>query len=82
MMTNGPAAKIGEVLDINLDRPRDRLALAEQAEYNHYRAEVVRFLHERHKNPSISEQDEKKITKPGDTKEEELSQPTLYAVNE
>ena len=29
MMTNGPAATIGEILDVNLPRPRDRLALAE-----------------------------------------------------
>jgi len=81
MMTNGPAAKIGEVLDVNLERPRDRLALAEQPEYNHYRAEVVRFLHERHKNPSMSEQSGEGS---GDinNKENESSQPRLYAVNE
>lgn len=48
MMTNGPHAKVGEILNIELDRPRDRLALAENPQYNHYRAEVVRFLHERH----------------------------------
>jgi nitrate/nitrite transport system ATP-binding protein len=48
MMTNGPSATVGEILDINLERPRDRLALAEDPAYNHYRAEVVRFLHERH----------------------------------
>ncbi len=48
MMTNGPNAKVGEILDIDLPRPRDRLALAENPTYNHYRAEVVRFLHERH----------------------------------
>jgi nitrate/nitrite transport system ATP-binding protein len=52
MMTNGPSATIGEVLDINLERPRDRLALAEDPTYNHYRAEVVRFLHERHQIPA------------------------------
>lgn len=48
MMTNGPHAKVGEILKIDLPRPRDRLALAENPTYNHYRAEVVRFLHERH----------------------------------
>jgi len=52
MMTNGPSATIGEILDINLERPRDRLALAEDPTYNHYRAEVVKFLHERHRNPA------------------------------
>lgn len=48
MMTNGPAATIGEVLKIDLARPRNRLQLAEDPTYNHYRAEVVRFLHQRH----------------------------------
>ncbi len=48
MMTNGPGASVGEILEVNLERPRDRLALAEDPAFNHYRAEVVRFLHERH----------------------------------
>lgn len=48
MMTNGPAARIGEVLDVTLPRPRRRLDLADDAEYNHFRAEVIHFLHERH----------------------------------
>jgi len=48
MMTNGPAATIGEILDVELERPRDRLSLADDATYNHYRAEVLKFLHERH----------------------------------
>ncbi len=48
MMTNGPAATIGEMLDVDLLRPRDRLLLADDHTYNHYRADVLRFLHERH----------------------------------
>ena len=48
MMTNGPAATIGEILNIELDRPRNRLELADNAKYNHYRAEVLKFLHDRH----------------------------------
>lgn len=47
MMTNGPAATIGEILDVKLPRPRNRLALAEDATYNHYRTEVLKFLYER-----------------------------------
>ena len=47
MMTNGPAATIGEVLDVDLPRPRDRLALADDARYNHYRHEVLSFLYEK-----------------------------------
>ncbi len=48
MMTNGPSARVGNILDIDLERPRDRLALAEDPRFNHYRAEVVKFLHDRH----------------------------------
>lgn len=49
MMTNGPAATVGEILEIDLDRPRNRLVLADNPAFNHYRAEVLRFLHDRHK---------------------------------
>jgi nitrate/nitrite transport system ATP-binding protein len=48
MMTNGPSATIGEILEVNLPRPRARLDLAENAEYNHLRREVLQFLYERH----------------------------------
>ncbi|AHE97787.1 ABC transporter ATP-binding protein [Thioalkalivibrio paradoxus] len=51
MMTNGPAATIGEILKIDLPRPRRRLEMADSPEYNHYRAEVLRFLYERHRQP-------------------------------
>jgi len=51
MMTNGPAATVGEVMPVKLDRPRDRLALAEDKDYNHYRGEVLKFLYERQRRP-------------------------------
>jgi nitrate/nitrite transport system ATP-binding protein len=51
MMTNGPAATIGEVLDIRLERPRDRVELADSAQYNQYRAAVLKFLYERQRLP-------------------------------
>lgn len=51
MMTNGPAATIGEVLDVKLERPRNRVALADNAEYNHYRSQVLKFLYERQRKP-------------------------------
>jgi nitrate/nitrite transport system ATP-binding protein len=49
MMTNGPAACIGEVLDVPLARPRKRLALAGDAEYLKCRKRVLEFLYERHR---------------------------------
>ncbi len=48
MMTNGPAATIGEILQIELERPRNRVELAEDARYVHYRKEVLDFLYTRH----------------------------------
>ncbi len=47
MMTNGPSATIGQVLDIDLPRPRNRIALAENAVYNHCRQEILSFLYEK-----------------------------------
>ncbi|MCL7750287.1 ABC transporter ATP-binding protein [Guyparkeria hydrothermalis] len=49
MMTNGPAATVGEILSVDLPRPRDRLALADDPAYNHYRHEVLTFLYEKQK---------------------------------
>jgi nitrate/nitrite transport system ATP-binding protein len=51
MMTNGPAATIGEILDINLPRPRNRVELADNKDYNHLRAQVLKFLYERQRKP-------------------------------
>jgi nitrate/nitrite transport system ATP-binding protein len=45
MMTNGPAATIGEILTVELERPRDRLALAQDTRFAEYRAAVFEFLY-------------------------------------
>lgn len=47
MMTNGPAATIGEVLTVDLPRPRNRVALAEDPHYNNCRKAVIDFLYTR-----------------------------------
>jgi len=49
MMTNGPAATIGEVLTVPLPRPRERLALASDRTYLRCREAVLKFLYERHR---------------------------------
>ena len=49
MMTNGPAAGIGEILDVPLPRPRNRLELAANATYLKCRQRVLEFLYERHR---------------------------------
>jgi nitrate/nitrite transport system ATP-binding protein len=51
MMTNGPAATIGEILDVDLPRPRDRLALAHESRYHDLRGRVLEFLYSRQMRP-------------------------------
>ena len=48
MMTNGPAAQIGDILNVSLERPRDRLAVAARPDYIRARASVIEFLYARH----------------------------------
>jgi nitrate/nitrite transport system ATP-binding protein len=47
MMTNGPAAQVGQVMRVPLARPRNRIALAEDPAYNHCRQEILSFLYEK-----------------------------------
>jgi nitrate/nitrite transport system ATP-binding protein len=54
MMTNGPAAGIGDILDVPFARPRQRLVLADDPEYNHRRAAVLEFLYSRHQRTAMA----------------------------
>jgi nitrate/nitrite transport system ATP-binding protein len=47
MLTNGPAATIGEILEVDLPRPRDRLALAADPRYMACRSAVLAFLYQK-----------------------------------
>ena len=47
MMTNGPEATIGEVLEVNLERPRDRVALQSDPEYIRCREAILDFLYKK-----------------------------------
>jgi len=47
MLTNGPAATIGDIVQVNLDRPRSRVTLAENPQYLGYRKAVIDFLYTR-----------------------------------
>ena len=47
MMSNGPSATIGEILNVPLARPRDRLALAHDAQYIDCRSAVLEFLYQK-----------------------------------
>jgi len=46
MMTNGPNARIGRVLQVDIPRPRTRRALLEHPSYYKYRQELLCFLEE------------------------------------
>ena len=63
MMTNGPAATIGEILEVDLPRPRERVKLADDPHYNHLRAEVLKFLYERQRKPEDYETEASKKEK-------------------
>jgi nitrate/nitrite transport system ATP-binding protein len=54
MMTNGPAATIGGIVEVRLPRPRDRVALAEDAGYVRCRKQVLDFLYTRHGRPEAA----------------------------
>jgi nitrate/nitrite transport system ATP-binding protein len=46
MMTNGPNARIGRILDVDIPRPRTRRALLDHPHYYEYRQELLSFLDE------------------------------------
>ncbi|ALT79075.1 ABC transporter ATP-binding protein [Paucibacter sp. KCTC 42545] len=54
MMTNGPAATIGEILRVDLARPRERVALAEDSHYLSCRKAVIDFLYTRHARSEVA----------------------------
>ena len=47
MMTNGPAATVGEILEVHFPRPRSRKELMEDPEYYRLREQLIGFLEER-----------------------------------
>ncbi|WP_068860494.1 ABC transporter ATP-binding protein [Perlucidibaca aquatica] len=52
MLSNGPAAVIGDILTVDLPRPRERLALAENPAYHQLRSSVLEFLYQKEKRPA------------------------------
>ena len=52
LMTNGPAATVGEVVPVDLARPRDRVALTAEARYHQLRGRVLEFLYRRQMRPA------------------------------
>ncbi len=52
MMTNGPSATIGEILNVDLAKPRDRIQLASDPHYHELRSVVLEFLYRKHLRPA------------------------------
>jgi len=52
MMTNGPAATIGDIVEVDLARPRDRLALVSDSHYHKLRGRVLEFLYQKQLRPA------------------------------
>lgn len=57
MMTNGPAARIGDVLEVPFGRPRDRHSMMDSPEYDRLRQRLISFLedHAQHKKATHNE---------------------------
>jgi nitrate/nitrite transport system ATP-binding protein len=80
MMSNGPAATIGDVLHVELERPRERLALADDHRYNHYRSAVLKFLYERQRHPAEQDGDsDSKAAGSGESRTEARKQESASA---
>lgn len=71
MMSNGPAARVGEILKIELERPRERVALSKSDQFNYYRQQVLSFLYEK-----------KGVVDFDSAKNKRVSQPNLSTVKE
>ena len=54
MLTNGPAATIGEIVEVGLARPRERVALSQDPEYAQYRGAVLEFLYRKQAHPKAA----------------------------
>jgi nitrate/nitrite transport system ATP-binding protein len=52
MLTNGPGATIGGIVDVPLARPRERLALVNDPRYHRCRGAVLEFLYQKQMRPA------------------------------
>ena len=66
MMSNGPAAEVGEILEVKFPRPRDRKAIMEHPDYYRYREQIFTFLEDR----AYREHGKPHDHKPAETKSE------------
>jgi bicarbonate transport system ATP-binding protein len=46
MLTNGPASNIGQILEVDIPRPRKRMEVINHPNYYSYRSEIIYFLNQ------------------------------------
>jgi bicarbonate transport system ATP-binding protein len=56
MLTNGPESKIGQILDVDIPRPRKRLEVVEHPSYYSLRSEMIYFLNQQKRVKKIRAQ--------------------------
>ena len=72
MMTNGPAATVGEIVAVPFARPRDRLQIVDNPLYERVRSQLITFLEERANPRPISLLEKRKEKAPAGITPEEL----------
>jgi nitrate ABC transporter ATP-binding subunit len=81
MMTNGPAARVGDILEVHFPRPRDRKAVMEHPDYYRLREHLITFLEEHADNNGIGaslETDTLPPPTPGAMDESQIGQPDIH----
>ena len=84
MMTNGPNAKVGKILEVELPRPRTRKQLLEHPDYYRLREELLTFLADcdkEHDDSDTPAPQEKEISQETDSAPTAQSQEDRLAVN-
>ncbi len=73
MMTNGPAAEVGDILEVNFPRPRDRKAVMEHPDYYRLREHLIEFLEvHAHKRQQVAESPAAPPPKPSKSSSEKV----------
>jgi len=55
LMTSGPDARLAELVDVELKRPRSRAELLDEPAYQRLRTRILRFLVDRAPRPAAGE---------------------------
>jgi nitrate/nitrite transport system ATP-binding protein len=72
LMTNGPAATVGEIVSVPFARPRDRLKIAADPLYERIRCQLITFLEERASPRGLPLRDQNYLKAPAGITEDEL----------